>query len=554
MERNHVNKFVFDVMFRQNRKASIFQIAVFSIFLIFLFCWEPIAMYCLFAAIRMNRVGAIFWASLFVSLSLFCFATVQYVNNTYADCNSWNIITKIRERLFRSYYALDYNSTHEKFSTGEIFDRIFQSGIGILDYAINYLGIFLMVIMGVGFAVYYAVKIPLVLIPVFLLVGLELFMTKRITGKLSVIEREKRELESLRTVAGERLTQDLEFSLMYGVEDVMLDQYLSTLDKSWNQVKKKEMLLEFIHSVHSFVQSILQILLGLAMFGAKSKGLMNTADTPVMLLVLDKLSYTVKEAIQRISEIGQKRVSVRRILELVPEGEVRKQKALGASPKTAERESPGIVKEAAVVTMNNVSIKIDGYEILKDVNLEVLAGEKVAIIGENGSGKSTLLKAALGLVPANSGICLIHGTDTGKWTYEQRRRVGYIPVTPFLFMESVSSNIDMGIERPDENLKCIADEFCAGFFNNDVETLSGGQQQMVNICRGVLRTPAVLFADEPTSHLQREETERVMKWILENGDTCLVITHDLSLLPLFTRVLEIKEGGLAEISQAEISL
>lgn len=530
----NVSKLIKEVMLQENKKETKFQITVFSLFLIFFFTWEPISLYWLFAAIEYSETDRIILTAFISGIFLAFFILIQYVNNTYADCNSWKIITKVRERFFRAYYGINYFKIHSKFSQGEIFDRIFNSGIGILEYVMNYLGIIIFIFLGAGYSYYYWIKTPIVLCFIFVLVIAELYITKRIAKKMNKIEEVKRTAEGVKAEAGEKLLQDLEFSLMYEVEEEILKQYIDILNKSWTYQRKKELLSEGIQSIHSFIQLCLQIVLEKAMLISRAKGNLNTADTPIMFIVLDKLTTVLKEIVQRLLEIGQKEIAVKRILEL-------------ESETSTLNKSELEVTKSEIVSAENLSIELDGVSILKDISFKIYQGEKVAVIGNNGCGKSTLLKAILGLIPIKKGSCFLKNRLPEYFTNNDKNDIAYIPVEPFLFSESIQNNLEMGTEEIVVDIEKKTGYFCQEFKDKPVETLSGGQQQMVNICRGIVRSSNILFADEPTSHLQKDKAEEVMKWVLDSSDTCLIITHDMSLLPLFTRILKIEGGQICEV-------
>ncbi len=528
----HINQTVKKIMLYENRKETLFQVSVFSMFLFCLFLWEPISMYYVFTAIQTGKVERIVCASVAGGLFLLLFMGVQYVNNTYGDMNTWKIITNVRERFFRVYFNTDYYEVHTAFKEGELFDRIYNSGMGIMDYFINYSVIIVFVILGIGFCCYYLQLVSFIFLPIILLVPFELYLTRIISCKISKLEEKKRKYESIRTEKGERLLDNLEFSIMYGMEEVLLEDYLHLIRESRKQQKKKELWQESIQSIHIFLQSCMQIVLEREIMYR----LITMADSVTLILVLDKLTQILREMISRFLEISQKKIMIKRIFEL----EEYINPAILSEQNEEQKENEAIVVKGLAVRQQNI-------DILKEINLSVNRGEKVALIGENGSGKSTLLKALLGLVLPSGGQCFINGINTKTWGIRQRREISYIPAEPLLFSETVEDNLNMGSEEDNELLWTQALGHCTVFKDRTVEELSGGQRQLVNIGRGIYRNGSILIADEPTSHLSREKAEEVMKWMLDSSDTCLIITHDDSLLPLFGRVIKMEKGLLREL-------
>lgn len=526
IKKSAVNGLIREVIFKENGKETLFQISVFSAFLLFFCLWEPVSMYFIYRAIESEDVGTLIMISAVSAVFLGIFLVLQYINNTYADRNSWKIAMKVREHFFRKYYKTIYFSIHHKFSGGEIFDRITHAGMAALTYVMNYVGIFIFTISGILFLVYYIKKVPYVVLAVFFFVILELTISNIMMKKVNSLEADKRKVESVKAEKSEVLFENLELDLMYGDENKSLDCYMNYVEAGWKLQKKKELFSEGILCIHIYVQSFLQIILQNNIFKKMQSGKLMQADSLTLLLILDKLTSMIKEIAQRILETGQMKVSVERAAQLEKFEERPLSKENSLTKKDGE----------AVLDVKNLSVSFEERKILTDINLTILKGEKIAVIGENGSGKSTLLKTILGLVRASSGNCYVNG-----------KMAAYIPAEPFLFSESVDDNIDMGCDTMDKELQKSVMEICKNFEFRKPEELSGGQKQLVNICRGVVKKADILFADEPTSHLPKEKSAEVMSWLISSSSSCMVITHDLSLLPLFTKVYQIRDGKIKEV-------
>lgn len=161
-----------------------------------------------------------------------------------------------------------------------------------------------------------------------------------------------------------------------------------------------------------------------------------------------------------------------------------------------------------MLKVENLNVHYGSTQILWNVSLQVSAGEIAAIMGPNGSGKSTILKAIIGLVKASSGAVTLDGeTLLGVPTHEMlARRVGLIMERRCLFPAmSVMENVRMGAFHPvaaaqfDENLAWVRQLFplIDEKANAAAGQLSGGQQQMVAIARGLMGAPRYLMMDEP---------------------------------------------------------
>ncbi len=201
-------------------------------------------------------------------------------------------------------------------------------------------------------------------------------------------------------------------------------------------------------------------------------------------------------------------------------------------------------------------------EILKDIDLTVRKGERIAIIGASGSGKSTLLHLLGTLDRATSGSVLFEGRDLAAFSPEEaaefrNRELGFVFQFHHLLPEfSTVENVAMpavisGMSR-DRALKMAAEaleRFGLGHRrDHSVQTLSGGERQRAAIARATLMKPKVLLADEPTGNLDEKTGELVADALKalnrDLGMTLVVVTHNRELAAGMDRSLELKAGEL----------
>lgn len=205
----------------------------------------------------------------------------------------------------------------------------------------------------------------------------------------------------------------------------------------------------------------------------------------------------------------------------------------------------------------------DRIDILKDVNLVIEKGEKVAIVGPSGSGKTTLLSLIAGLDTPQGGTIAVAGTDLSKLDERALARfrnqtVGIVfqsfeLIAPFTALENVLTPLDIAGEkdttRGEEWLSSVGLEHRRDAFPG---TLSGGEKQRVAIARALAMNPAVVLADEPTGSLDRLTGKRIIDLLIaeveRSHSTLLVITHDLSISEKMDRVFELRDQTLHEIS------
>jgi branched-chain amino acid transport system ATP-binding protein len=196
--------------------------------------------------------------------------------------------------------------------------------------------------------------------------------------------------------------------------------------------------------------------------------------------------------------------------------------------------------------------------ILQGVDFALGAGEIVSLLGRNGSGRSTTLKAMMGLVPPSAGSVRLDGRElTGRRPFGiARARLAYVPEERLVFANlTVAENLRMGEQRGADGVKTWRlDEMFAWFprlaerRNVRAGSLSGGEQQMLTICRSLLGNPKAILIDEPTEGLAPQVVEIVMHAILDihrAGVAVLLVEQKLTIaLRVASRILVMGHGRI----------
>lgn len=207
-----------------------------------------------------------------------------------------------------------------------------------------------------------------------------------------------------------------------------------------------------------------------------------------------------------------------------------------------------------------------GDSVVNAVNrasLSVEEGEFVAVMGSSGSGKSTFLNICAGIDYPNSGSVLIGGRDITRMndkelTEFRGKNVGFVfqsyKLIPYL---TAYENIivplnaaDRRLEHHEERLKMLIDALGIGDRLSHLPgELSGGQQQRVAIARALIHYPRILFADEPTGNLDRQNADEVLKLLLrlkqDLKQTMLVVTHDIKIAECADRIVVMNDGVIS---------
>jgi subfamily B ATP-binding cassette protein MsbA len=211
------------------------------------------------------------------------------------------------------------------------------------------------------------------------------------------------------------------------------------------------------------------------------------------------------------------------------------------------------------IRLENVSFSYDGIDtVLRDVNLVIPFGERVAIVGPNGGGKSTLINVICRFYDPTSGRVLLDGVPLPELELEDlRRRIAMVTQQTELFNETIHYNIKYGRwDASDEEVeeaarKAHAHEFISEFPEGYRTTvgpngfrLSGGQRQRIALARAFLRDAEILVLDEATSQIDVESEQLIHEALaryVENR-TVIMITHRASTLALADAIIEVEHG------------
>ncbi|MBE6958425.1 MAG: ABC transporter ATP-binding protein [Ruminococcaceae bacterium] len=241
------------------------------------------------------------------------------------------------------------------------------------------------------------------------------------------------------------------------------------------------------------------------------------------------------------------------------------------------RTEPAIQDAPDAVDMENVqgNIRVENVHfsynpevgVLHNVNLEVKAGETIAIVGPSGGGKSTLCQLIPRFYEVNKGSISIDGMDVRKITQSSlHQNIGIVQQDVFLFADTIFENIRYG--RPEATFEEVVEAAKKAEIYEDIlampdgfdtyvgergTLLSGGQKQRVAIARIFLKNPPILILDEATSALDSVTEAKIQRAFdaLAQGRTTLIIAHRLSTIRAANRIVSIADGEITECGSHE---
>ena len=223
-----------------------------------------------------------------------------------------------------------------------------------------------------------------------------------------------------------------------------------------------------------------------------------------------------------------------------------------------------------LIELNNISYKYKNKKILKDINLKINEGEKIALIGKSGAGKTTLISILNGMKKQTNGDVKIYSKSFNNLDNSQKSKIGTIWQDLRLIDDlSAEQNVNCGL-LCNQNLiftlknllnissflkahKCM--DLCqlqSSIYSKDLKNISGGQKQRIAISRSIIQEPEILFADEPFNNLDPKLCNYLKNLFISGlnnykikfPNTILFSMHKIDLLDGFTRLIGLKNGEI----------
>jgi len=288
-----------------------------------------------------------------------------------------------------------------------------------------------------------------------------------------------------------------------------------------------------------------------------ASGALSAGDLVVMAAYVKRVHKPLQVISKQAGRIAKASARADRVAEILAADHVLEQRPGGYAGASG----------AGRVELRNVSFAYERERpVLEGVSLTIHAGERVALVGPSGAGKSTLAALVARLHDPVSGALLLDGRDLRDcelpWL---RRQVGLLLQDTLLFTGTVAENIAHGLVATPEEIvaaarAAAAHDFITGLphaYDTPVGprgvALSGGQRQRIAIARLLLRDPAVLVLDEPTTGLDAASEQAVIAGLdgLMRGRTTIIITHSPTLAAAADRRIQVGSGGVAEEPRTE---
>ncbi len=219
--------------------------------------------------------------------------------------------------------------------------------------------------------------------------------------------------------------------------------------------------------------------------------------------------------------------------------------------------------EAVEVVKTYQTDNVD-VQALRGVSLSVPRGDMVAIMGPSGCGKTTLLNCLSGLDDVTAGLVRVGGVDIAGLSDNQKsdyraRAMGFVfQFYNLLPVLSAVENVEMPLlvssvpakEARERAMRALDLVHLSDWATHRPAQLSGGQRQRVTIARALVNEPAIVWADEPTGDLDSKNADEIMELVVrlneENGQTFVIVTHDLHIAQSTNRIVNMLDGQIVE--------
>ncbi len=208
------------------------------------------------------------------------------------------------------------------------------------------------------------------------------------------------------------------------------------------------------------------------------------------------------------------------------------------------------------IEVENIDVGYDGIEVLRNVSLTVASGEILGVLGRNGMGKSTLIRALSGLLPVSRGAIRIDGKDVTNWPVHARARAGLTTIVQGRGMfpkMTVRDSLEMGRIASGRGARNRLDEVLSYFprlaerMDQASGSMSGGEQQMLAIGRGLMTDPKVMLLDEPSDGIMPLLVQQIAITLAEinrrEGMTIVIVEQNVPMIMRMAQRCIILEKG-----------
>jgi ATP-binding cassette subfamily B protein len=457
----------------------------------------------------------------------------------------------IKNEVYKKYQELDY-SFYKRHRTGDLMNRISEDvnrvrmyvGPAVM-YTLNLIVLLVMctVVMlriDIELTLYTLSPLPFMMVAIF-------YVSKTINKKTELVQQQQSKLSTIvqESISGIRVLR------AFAREQSFSDTFASESD----HYKKKQ--LELVR-IDALFMPVIVILVGLSTILTVYIGAQKVMAGELSPGVIVQFVFYVNILTWPFAVVGW----VTSLVQKAEASQARINEFLHTTPDIQDK-ADAKPFNAGVIRFDNVSYTYadSGIQALKDINLEILQGTSLGIIGRTGSGKSTLAQLIPRMIDPSSGSITIQGEAISNLHSDSlRENIGYVPQEVFLFSDSIHNNITFGANATEEAVvkaARIADvhDNIVGFpqgYNTLLGergiNLSCGQKQRISIARAIIKNPQILLFDDCLSAVDTHTEDRIIRELrqLMKGKTSIIIAHRISTIKDADQIVYLDHGRITE--------
>lgn len=489
-----------------------------------------------------------------VLLGLFIVQAFLSFGSTYwLEWVGERVVTDLRKKLYEHLHRLGFRYFSDK-RLGEITSRL-TNDVGSVRTALTNA---LPQTITVTFSLLGSIALMIMLnwrlsLIVFLTVPVVTLLTRYFGGKIRKLSRDIQDDLADSTAVAEDALGAIRIVKAFAREVYEVGRYAKSVENLFRTSRRKILLTSLFWSGISVM--FMTTLVIIFWYGGLEvlAGRLTTGDLVAFIFYAFSISRSISQMSRLYTDINTAVGASDRIFELLDE-----------IPEIKDaKDAIKIENIDGKVVFDNVWFAYDeGRPVLKDISLEVSAGETVAVVGPSGAGKTTLINLIPRFFDPQKGRIMIDGKDIRNIQKKSlREQIAIVPQDVHLFGTSIKENIRYGkLDATDDEIrKAAADANALGFIDQVPEgldakvgergvKLSGGQKQRLAIARALLKNPGILLLDEATSSLDSESEAQVQEALerLMNKRTTFIIAHRLSTVQHADNIVVIEQGRIVQ--------
>lgn len=397
---------------------------------------------------------------------------------------------------------------------------------------------------------YILALVSLILLPLIIRV------VKKFTKKIRKYGRERQDTTGKVTAFTQETLSGIFVIKAFNNTDFVIDKYKDLTKEEFEQAYKTTKVKAKVSPINEVITTFMVLLVvlygGYQILVAKN---ITSGDLISFVTALGLMHQPLKRLISKNNDLQDSLPSADRVVEIFDE----------KIETDVFGEAVEFNEKIQNIKFENVNYKYDDSNeyMLKNINLDVKAGEIVAFVGKSGSGKTTLVNLLARFFNTDEGSITVNGVNIKNIHLRvYRNKFAIVPQETFLFGGTIKENISFGKEVTDEEIVSAAKmanayNFIQEDLPNKFETevgergalLSGGQKQRIAIARALIKNPEIMILDEATSALDSESEKLVQEALdsLMEGRTTFVIAHRLSTIVRADKIVVMENGEIKEM-------